>query len=105
MAVTTSGREHMLEDHVRSLILESLQEVNQEKPAEKRFEVTERTKLLAKGSSMDSLDYLNFSTCLEERLFRATGREVDLSALVLEHADAFADVSRLANFLSPRLTQ
>lgn len=95
----------MLEAHVRTLILESLQEVIQEKPIDKRFEVTDRTKLLAKGSAMDSLDYLNFSTCLEERLFRATGREVDLSSLVVDHADAFQDVNQLAGFLAPRLAQ
>lgn len=95
----------MLEDHVRTLILESLREVNQEKPLDKQFEVSDRTKLLAKGSSMDSLDYLNFSTCLEERLFRAIGREIDLSSLVVDHADAFHDVTRLAGFLAPRLAQ
>ncbi len=95
----------MLEDQVRTLILESLQEVNQEKPIDKQFEVSDRTQLLAKGSAMDSLDYLNFSTCLEERLFRAIGREVDLSSLVVEHADAFQDVNRLASFLAPRLAQ
>jgi hypothetical protein len=95
----------MLEDHLRSLILESLQEVNQEKPVDKRFEVSDHTKLLARGSAMDSLDYLNFSTCLEERLFRAIGREVDLSSLVVDHADAFQDVNRLAGFLAPRLAQ
>ena len=95
----------MLEDNLRTLILESLQEVNQEKPIDKQFEVSDRTKLLSKGSVMDSLDYLNFSTCLEERLFRACGREVDLSSLVVEHADAFEDVHRLAVFLTPRLAQ
>ena len=95
----------MLEDNLRMLILESLQEVNQEKPIDKRFEVSHRTKLLAKGSAMDSLDYLNFSTHLEERLFQAMGREVDLSSLVLDHADAFHDVTRLAGFLAPRLAQ
>lgn len=95
----------MQEDHLRTLILESLQEVNQEKPIDKQFEVSERCKLLAKGSALDSLDYLNFSTCLEERLFRATGREVDLSALVVDHTDAFQDVNRLAGFLAPRLAQ
>jgi hypothetical protein len=41
----------MSEDHVRTLILESLQEVNQEKPIDKRFEVSDHTKLLAKGSA------------------------------------------------------
>ena len=70
----------MLEDNLRTLILESLQEVNQEKPIDKQFEVSHRTKLLAKGSAMDSLDYLNFSTHLEERLFQAIGREVDEAA-------------------------
>lgn len=95
----------MLEDQVRTLILESLQEVNQEKPIDKQFEVSDRTQLLAKESVLDSLDYLNFSTCLEERLFRASGREVDLSSLVVDHADAFQDVNRLASFLAPRLAQ
>jgi hypothetical protein len=95
----------MLETNLRTLILESLQEVNQEKPIDKQFEVSEQTKLLTKGSSLDSLDYLNFSTCLEERLFRATGREVDLSLLVVEHADAFQDVNRLVGILAPRLAQ
>lgn len=95
----------MLEDHLRTLILESLREVNQEKPIDRQFEISEHTKLLAKGSAMDSLDYLNFSTCLEERLFRAIGRELDLSSLVIEHADAFQDVNRLVVFLAPRLAQ
>ena len=95
----------MQENLLRTLILESLQEVNQEKPIDKQFEVSDHTKLLAKGSGMDSLDYLNFSTCLEERLFRAIGREVDLSSLVIDHADAFQDVHRLASFLAPRLAQ
>lgn len=95
----------MMEDHLRTLIIESLQEVNQEKPIDKQFEVSERTKLMAKGSAMDSLDYLNFSTCLEERLFRTIGRELDLSSLVIDHADAFQDVNRLASFLAPRLAQ
>jgi hypothetical protein len=95
----------MLENHLRTLILESLQEVNREKPINKQFEVSDHTKLLANGSAMDSLDYLNFSTCLEERLFQAIGREVDLSSLVVDHTDAFQDVNRLAGFLAPRLIQ
>lgn len=89
---------------VRELILESLRDVNSEKPAEKRFPVSEQTKLLAEGSAMDSLDYLNFSTSLEERLVRACGRELDLSSLVVDNADAFQDVTRLASFLAERMT-
>lgn len=90
---------------VRALILESLKDVNQEKPVDRQFEISNQTKILAEGSAMDSLDYLNFSTSLEERLVQATGKEVDLSALVIENADAFRDVNQLTSFLAPRLAQ
>lgn len=95
----------MSEDQVCQLIIDSLTEVNREKPADKRFEISPQTKLLSKGSAMDSLDYLNFSTCLEERIVGACGTEVDLSSLVVEHAESFQDVSQLARFLAPRLAQ
>jgi hypothetical protein len=95
----------MQEVDVRVLIFESLKDVNQEKPTDKQFEISNQTKILAEGSAMDSLDYLNFSTALEERLVQATGKEVDLSALVIDNADAFGDVDQLATFLASRIAR
>lgn len=86
------------------LIRSCLEAVNRERPAGERVVVDERTPLLGDGSPFDSLEFVSFSTDLESRLAKSTGRDFALVAAALSAEDhPFEDVTRLADHIERRL--
>jgi hypothetical protein len=56
--------------------------------------------LYGAGSQLDSLDFVNFTVGLEERLRQEDGTSPDLAAVLFDPAQPFRSVSSLAEYLS-----
>lgn len=82
------------------LISSSLDDVNAERDSAARIPFSEDVALSGVGTPLDSLDFVNFSTSLEERLRRQTGQDFDLSNALYDPSEPFRSIGRLADFLA-----
>jgi hypothetical protein len=87
------------------IISECLDSINLERTSDEKVEVSEETLLLDEQSSLDSLEFVTFSTDLERRLTKATGRRLALAADALaSDSHPFRSVRTLTDHLASRLT-
>lgn len=93
----------MTRDDALLCIRESLDEVNREKQADAVIPFSEELSLFGVGSPLDSLDFVNLTVGLEERL-RQGGLVVDLAAVIFDEkaGQPFRSVAALATYLSSR---
>jgi acyl carrier protein len=84
---------------VVGLIKDAIDDVNMERDAAARIAFSEQTPLYGSGSQLDSLDFVNFTVGLEERL-RQHGTERDLAAILFDPSQPFRSVGSLAEFIS-----
>ena len=86
------------------LIRESIEDVNAEREPDSVVPFSEELALYGVGSPLDSLDFVNFSVGLEERLRRHDGSSTDLAAVLFDDSagQPFRSVSALAEYLSAR---
>lgn len=90
--------------NIVDLIRSCLDSINRERPAGQQVEIDEHTLLLGEDSPFDSLEFVSFSTDLESRLAKSTGRDFALVAAALSAEDhPFEDVGRLADHIERRL--
>jgi hypothetical protein len=86
------------------LIRESIDDVNAEREAEAVVPFSEDLPLYGIGSPLDSLDFVNFTVGLEERLRKHNVTSPDLAAVLFDESagQPFRSVSSLAEYLSSR---
>lgn len=91
----------MTRDDALQCIRESLDEVNREKDADAVIPFTEDLALFGVGSPLDSLDFVNFTIGLEERL-RQSGLVIELAAVIFDESagQPFRSVAALASYLA-----
>jgi hypothetical protein len=87
-------------EDIIELISQSIDDVNAEREASARIAFSESVPLTGAGSPLDSLDFVNFTTSLEERLRRQNGKGLDLSTVLFDASEPFRSVGRLADFLA-----
>ena len=87
---------------VVQLIRESIEDVNAEREADAVVPFSEELSLYGSGSPLDSLDFVNFTVGLEERLRKHDGSSPDLAAVLFDDSagQPFRSVSALAEYLS-----
>lgn len=89
---------------IAQLVRECLVAVNSERPASDKIEINEDTLLLDDNSSLDSLEFVSFSTDLEGKLAKRTGRAFALAADALANeSEAYRSVRSLTDHLATRL--
>lgn len=94
----------MTRDEVSALIRDCLDVVLRERAVDERIPITESTELLSDGSPFDSLEFVSFSTDLEGRLLRMTGRDLALVATALsDEENPFRTVGALTEHITRRL--
>lgn len=94
----------MTRDQVLALTRDCLDVVLRERPVGERIAITESTELLSDDSPFDSLEFVSFSTDLEGRLSRMTGRDLALVATALsDEANPFRTVGSLVDHITRRL--
>lgn len=86
------------------LIRESIEDVNAERGAASVVPFSEDLLLSGVGSPLDSLDFVNFTVGLEERLRKHDGTSRDLAAVLFDDSagQPFRSVGSLADYLSSR---
>ncbi len=91
---------------VLQLIRESIDDVNGEREAESVILFSEDLPLYGVDSLLDSLDFVNFTVGLEERLRMHNGKSPDLATVLFDDSagQPFRSVSALADYLSSRTT-
>lgn len=91
-------------DAVVRLIRESIDDVNAERDAASVVPFSEDLPLYGVGSPLDSLDFVNFTVGLEERLRKHDVSSPDLAAVLFDDSagQPFRSVSSLAEYLSSR---
>ena len=84
------------------LIRESIEDVNAERDANAVVPFSEELSLYGSGSPLDSLDFVNFTVGLEERLRKHDGSAHDLASVLFDDSagQPFRSVSALADYLS-----
>lgn len=91
----------MERSQVADLIRQCLESLNKEREPAERIVADETTPLLAEDSSIDSLEFVAFSSDLESRLVRITGRDVGLISNGLASEDhPFRTVGSLTDFVT-----
>ena len=91
----------MTRDDALQCIRESLEEVNREKEPDAVVPFSEELALFGVGSPLDSLDFVNLTVGLEDRL-RQAGLTIELAAVIFDESagQPFRSVSALASYLS-----
>ena len=74
----------MRKDEILALLLESVRSLRRSGIIEVDMEVEADTVLLGTGSSLDSMGFVTFVTDVEERLNRATGKDLYIVLTELE---------------------
>jgi hypothetical protein len=74
----------MEKDQILALLLESVRSLRRSGIIEVDMEVEADTVLLGTGSSLDSMGFVTFVTDVEERLNRATGKDLYIVLTELE---------------------
>lgn len=99
----SQGRLLVTRDDALLFIRESLDDVNREKEADAVIPFSEELALFGVGSPLDSLDFVNLTVGLEERL-RQSGLVVDLAAVIFDEraGQPFRSVDALAAYLATR---
>jgi len=63
---------------ISRLIYETIDEINEQSPPDRKISKSEQTVIVGEGSALDSLGIINFLVSLEERVAAFTGRSVTL---------------------------
>ena len=63
---------------ISRLIYETIDEINEQSPPDRKIGKSEQTVIVGEGSALDSLGIINFLVSLEERVAAFTGRSVNL---------------------------
>jgi hypothetical protein len=89
---------------VVKLIRESIEDVNAERGDASAVAFSEDLPLYGVGSPLDSLDFVNFTVGLEERLRQHNSRSPDLAVVLFDDSagQPFRSVRSLAEYLSSR---
>jgi acyl carrier protein len=92
---------------VRSIVLEALDAVNQQRPVASRFVPEGGTLLYGAGGVLDSLELVNLVIELEQRLDEQLGAVVTLAdeRAVSQQRSPFRSVPSLVDFVVSRLTE
>ena len=85
---------------VINMIAQSIQDVNAERESGSQITLSEDLPLTGAGTPLDSLDFVNFTTGLEERLRQASGKEFDLAEALFDQSEPFRTVGKLADFIA-----
>ncbi len=87
---------------VIALIRDSIDDVNVGRDPEAVVAFSEDLALLGATSPLDSLDFVNFTVGLEDRLKQHTSRSPDLAAVLFDDSagQPFRSVAALAEYLS-----
>lgn len=85
---------------VLELIRASIDDVNAERDARSRITFADDLPLHGAGSQLDSLDFVNFTVGLEERLRQHQGTAPDLAAVLFDPSQPFRTAAALADYLS-----
>jgi acyl carrier protein len=92
---------------IRSLVLQSVTALNEQRSAATRFPATDDTLLYGIGGVLDSLELVNLVIDLEQRLDEQMGAAVTLAderAVSQEHSP-FRSVSALVDFVAARMNE
>jgi hypothetical protein len=87
-------------DVALDLIRESIDDINGERDSTSAIPFSNDLALHGIGSPLDSLDLVNFTVGLEERLRNHLGSSPDLAAAFVEEGARFRSVSALADYLA-----
>jgi acyl carrier protein len=90
----------MTRDAILQLIRASLDDVNAERDERSRIPFSEDLPLHGTGSQLDSLDFVNFTVGLEERLRQHAGGSPDLAAVLFDPSQPFRSAASLADHLA-----
>jgi hypothetical protein len=82
------------------LISESIDDVNKYRDGNAKIAFSEDLILTGPGTPMDSLEFVDFSTSLEERLQRKGGGVVDIASVLFDESSPFRSAGALAEHLA-----
>jgi hypothetical protein len=82
------------------LISESIDDVNKYRDGNAKIAFSEDLILTGAGTPMDSLEFVDFSTALEERLQRQGGQVVDIASVLFDESSPFRSAGALADHLA-----
>lgn len=87
-------------DEIFQLISDSIDDVNKEREASAQIEFSGELILTGSGSPLDSLEFVDFSTALEERLQSHMGRVLDIATVLFDDSSPFRSAGALADHLA-----